>query len=98
MGELNGWYKVGVYGRSGWIQKAETHDYNQPTESTFLVENLRESTHGLVDDSKDAGVYGELTFVNAKPVVDYRIAPRRGRCVQRRRDGYSGGGPQFRYK
>ncbi|MEW8119955.1 MAG: caspase family protein, partial [Candidatus Thiodiazotropha sp.] len=80
VGELNGWYKVGVYGRSGWIQKAETHDYNQPTESTFLVENLRESTQGLVDDSKDAGVYGELTFVNAKPVLII-VSPRGGEDV-----------------
>ena len=69
VGELNGWYKVGVYGRSGWIQKEETQDYSQPTESSFIVANLRESAQGLVGDSSEAGVYGELAFVNARPVL-----------------------------
>ncbi len=69
IGELNGWYKVGVYGRSGWIQKSETLDYNQPAESSFLVENLRASAGSLMDDSGDPGIYGELTFVNAKPML-----------------------------
>ncbi len=68
-GELNGWYKVEVYGRNGWIEKSRTSDYSQPTESSFLVANLRESAGGLVDDSGDVGVYGEMAFVNARPML-----------------------------
>jgi SH3-like domain-containing protein len=62
VGELDQWYKVGIYGQYGWVKKSEVNDFTQKTESTFLVENRSDFAIG-----EGSGEYSERLFVNSRP-------------------------------
>ena len=68
IGELDNWYKVGIYGKYGWIEKSMVEDFIQPTSSTFLVENRKDfAVEGIGPDSES---YAERAFVNSRPILE----------------------------
>jgi len=68
IGELDIWYKVGIYGKYGWVEKEMVEDYLQPTSSSFLVENRQDFVIEEIDSGSES--YAERAFVNSRPILE----------------------------
>ena len=81
IGELDNWYKVGIYGKYGWIEKSMVEDFIQPTGSTFLVENRKDFAVEDMDNGSES--YAERAFVNSRPILEI-ISPSNNENVYNR--------------
>lgn len=81
IGELADWYKVGIYGKYGWIKKSMVEDFLTPTDSTFLVENRKD--FAIEDDTSDSESFAVRAFVNSRPILEI-ISPSNNENVYNR--------------
>ena len=61
------WYKVGIYGKYGWVEKSGVQDFSEFLDSEALMENRRDCfvMTQFIEEDDDA-----LSFINSRPVVE----------------------------
>lgn len=68
VGELDNWYKVGIYGKYGWVEKDQVEDFTASSDINFLVENRKD--FALAELSVESDSYAQRAFVNSRPIVE----------------------------